>query len=230
MGLRHVQHKQVKADVIQQSTSIIMCVECEERSAVIKDCVWGDYFCQDCFNATHATGKRRGHITEDIEQLVCAVCDREPATSMCVQDGLFYCDQCFVSSKAARPELHGHLKRVINGLVCLECEHYNASVLCEDCVDLFCTECFIKLHRKGKRRQHVHLTIDNTGQIFRGGFLVPPLEAEVLKDRARSTVESGPWLPFRDDHLNMYWYHLVDKIITQHSPHDDAPPPMIEAE
>ena len=56
---------------------------------MIKDCVWGDYFCQDCFNATHATGKRRGHITEDIEQLVCAVCDREPATSMCVQDGLF---------------------------------------------------------------------------------------------------------------------------------------------
>lgn len=34
----------------------------------------------------------------------------------------------------------------------------------QDCVDLFCTECFIKLHRKGKRRQHVHLTIDNTGR------------------------------------------------------------------
>ncbi len=86
------------------------------------------------------------------------------------------------------------MKRIINGLVCLECEHYNASVLCEDCVDLFCTECFIKLHRKGKRRQHVHLTIDNTGQVFRGGFLVPPEEAQVLTDRARSTAESGPWV------------------------------------
>ena len=53
-------------------------------------------------------------------------------------------------------------------------------LLSEDCVDLFCTECFIKLHRKGKRRQHVHLTIDNTGQVFRGGFLVPPEEAQVL--------------------------------------------------
>ena len=47
---------------------------------MIKDCVWGDYFCQDCFNATHATGKRRGHITEDIEQLVCAVRRGEKAS------------------------------------------------------------------------------------------------------------------------------------------------------
>jgi len=109
---------------------------------------------------------------------------------------------------------------VINGLVCLECEHFNASVLCEDCVDLFCTECFIKLHRKGKRRQHVHLTIDNTGQIFRGGFLVPPEEAQVLTDRARTTTEGGAWLPFHDDNLNTYWYHLVDKITTRQSPYD----------
>lgn len=76
----------------------------------------------------------------------------------------------------------------------------------------------------------MHLTIDNTGQIFRGGFLVPPEEAQVLTDRARSTVESGPWLPFRDDNLNMYWYHLVDKVVTQHSPHDDGPPVALEGE
>jgi hypothetical protein len=212
--LRTVQHRQVKADVIQQATQIIMCVECEDRSAVIKDCVWGDYFCQDCFNATHATGKRRGHITEDIEQLVCAVCDREPATSMCVQDGLFYCDQCFVSSKAARPELHNHLKRVINGLVCLECEHYNATVLCEDCVDLFCTECFIKLHQRGRRRQHVHLTIDNTGQVYRGGFLVPPEERESLIKMARATKQDDPEIAFKDDNFRTYLYNLKTKQIT----------------
>ncbi|OLP94152.1 hypothetical protein AK812_SmicGene23814 [Symbiodinium microadriaticum] len=90
----------------------------------------------------------------------------------------------------------------------------------QDCVDLFCTECFIRLHRKGKRRQHVHLTIDNTGQIFRGGFLVPPEEAQVLTDRARSTVETGPWVPFRDDELNVYWYHLVEKRSVSQSPVD----------
>eukprot|EP00971_Amphidinium_carterae_P109346 2165162-Amphidinium_carterae.1 len=41
------------------------------------------------------------------------------------------------------------------------------------------------------------------GQIFRGGFLVPPEEAQVLTDRARSTVETGPWVPFRDEDLKV---------------------------
>merc|ERR1711881_326126 len=203
--LRRIRKQQVKVDIIRKPDSIVMCQECEAKSAVVKCEQCKDFFCQDCFNATHATGKRRGHITADVEQLVCAAYDDRVATCQCIQCGLFYSDQGFADIHASRPELHNHLKRVINGLVCLECEHFNASVLCEDCVDLFCTECFIKLHRKGKRRQHVHLTIDNTGQIFRGGFLVPPLEAEVLKDRARSTVESGPWLQFRDDNQQMYW-------------------------
>ena len=26
-----------------------------------------------------------------------------------------------------------------------------------------------------------------------------------------SKVETGPWVPFRDDELNVYWYHLVEK-------------------
>ena len=87
-------------------------------------------------------------------------------------------------------------------------------------MDLFCTECFIKLHRKGKRRQHVHLTIDNTGQVFRGGFLVPPEEAQVLTDRARSTVESGPFVPFKDDNLNTYWYNFHTKQRSMTNPHE----------
>jgi hypothetical protein len=212
--LRMIRKKQNQVDVIKKPTSIVMCQECEKKAAVVRCEQCKDYFCQDCFNSTHATGKRRAHITSDVEQLVCAAYEDRVATCQCVQCGLFYSDEGFLyvhAFDAARPDLRNHLKRVINGLVCLECEHYNASVLCEDCVDLFCTECFIKLHRKGKRRQHVHLTIDNTGQIFRGGFLVPPEEAQVLTDRARSTVETGPWVPFRDDELNVCWYNLIEK-------------------
>jgi hypothetical protein len=220
--LRHVRRSQTKVDVIKQPTEVEMCVECEEKSAVLKCEQCKDFFCQDCYNSTHATGKRRGHITSDVEQLVCASCDRMVATCQCVQCGLFYCDQCFVSTHAARPELHNHLKRVINGLVCLECEHFNATVLCEDCVDLFCTECFIKLHQRGRRRQHVHLTIDNTGQVFRGGFLVPPEEAQILIDKARSTAEAGPWLAFKDDDFHTYWYHLAKKTTTSVSPFEEA--------
>jgi len=221
--LRQIRRKQNQVDVIRRPTSIVMCQECDKKAAVVKCEQCKDYFCQDCFNSTHATGKRRAHITSDVEQLVCAAYEDRVATCQCVQCGLFYSDEGFLyvhAFDASRPDLRNHLKRVINGLVCLECEHYNASVLCEDCVDLFCTECFIKLHRKGKRRQHVHLTIDNTGQIFRGGFLVPPEEAQVLTDRARSTIETGPWMPFRDDDLKVFWYHLIDKTTASMSPVD----------
>lgn len=221
--LRDIRKKQNQVDVIRKPNSIVMCQECEKKAAVVKCEQCKDYFCQDCFNSTHATGKRRAHVTSDVEQLVCAAYEDRVATCQCVQCGLFYSDEGFLyvhAFDASRPDLRNHLKRVINGLVCLECEHYNASVLCEDCVDLFCTECFIKLHRKGKRRQHVHLTIDNTGQIFRGGFLVPPEEAQVLTDRARSTVETGPWVPFRDDELKVFWYHLLDKVSIEQSPVD----------
>jgi hypothetical protein len=223
--LRQIRKKQNQVDVIRKPNSIVMCQECEKKAAVVKCEQCKDFFCQDCFNGTHSTGKRRAHITSDVEQLVCAAYEDRVATCQCVQCGLFYSDEGFLyvhAFDASRPDLRRHLKRVINGLVCLECEHYNASVLCEDCVDLFCTECFIKLHRKGKRRQHVHLTIDNTGQIFRGGFLVPPEEAQVLTDRARSTVETGPWVPFRDDDLKVYWYHLIEQQTIDQPPLDPS--------
>lgn len=221
--LREIRKKQNQVDIIRKPTTIIKCQECDEKAAVVKCEQCKDYFCQHCFNTTHATGKRRAHITSDVEQLVCAAFEDRVATCQCIQCGLFYSDEGFLyvhQYDASRPDLRNHLKRVINGLVCMECEHYNASVLCEDCVDLFCTECFIKMHRKGKRRNHVHLTIDNTGQIFRGGFLVPPEEAQVLTDRARSTVETGPWVPFRDENLNVFWYNTVDKQTMTQSPLD----------
>lgn len=42
----------------------------------------------------------------------------------------------------------------------------------------------------------------------------------MLTDCARSTVETGPWVPFRDDRLNVFWYHLVDKTRVDQSPID----------
>lgn len=221
--LRDIRKKQNQVDVIRKPTSIVLCQECDENAAVVKCEQCKDYFCQECFNRTHDTGKRRAHVTSDVEQLVCAAYPDRVATCQCVQCGLFYSDEGFMYVHALdseRPDLRNHLRRVINGLVCLECEHFNASVLCEDCVDLFCTECFIKLHRRGKRRQHVHLTIDNTGQIFRAGTLVSPEDAQVLTDRARSTVETGPWVPFRNNAGEVEWYHLIDKETVPQAPID----------
>ena len=205
--LRSVYAQQVPLDPIKKPEKIQLCDDCEEKSAVLlcEDC--GDHFCQDCFNQTHATGNRRAHLTEDIEQLVCVACDKLVAECQCVQCGSFFCDSCFVSTHAARAELHSHVKRVLSGLVCHECEHFNASVLCEDCVDLFCTECFIKIHKKGRRRAHAHLTIDNSGQVFRSGLIVQPEEAQLLIAKAKEEI--SPWLAFQDDQGVSYWYNLA---------------------
>ena len=207
--LRVVFSRQIKKDVTRPPRSVTICQECEKRSAVIKCGECEDFFCQECFNSLHATGNRRGHLTEDVEQLVCSVCDMKVGTCQCVQCGAFYCDSCFQSTHSARSELHNHIKRVISGLVCQECEHFNASVICEDCVDLFCTECFIKLHKKGRRRMHLHLTIDNTGQVFRGGYLVSPEEAQVIIEKSKETTDSGPWVSFKDDQATPYWYNFA---------------------
>ncbi|KAF4648696.1 hypothetical protein FOZ61_002323, partial [Perkinsus olseni] len=116
--LRAFRKNQVKDDIIKKPEAVVMCEECEDKSAVLKCEVCQDYYCQDCFNATHATGNRRGHITADVEQLVCAACDEIIATCQCVQCGSFFCDNCYVTTHASRPELHNHLKRVISGLIC----------------------------------------------------------------------------------------------------------------
>jgi len=40
--------------------------------------------------------------------------------------------------------------------MCIECEDQPQEVLCEACGDVFCEVCFGALHRRGKRRLHVH--------------------------------------------------------------------------
>jgi len=103
--LRSIRQKQNQVDVIRKPTTIIMCQECGEKSAVVKceDCK--DYFCQTCFNTTHKKGKRRTHITSDVEQLVCACYDDRVATCQCVQCGLFFSDEGFyeVHALAKKP-------------------------------------------------------------------------------------------------------------------------------
>lgn len=57
--LQQIRKKQNQVDVIRKPNSIFMCQECEKKAAVVKCEQCKDYFCQDCFNSTHATGKRR---------------------------------------------------------------------------------------------------------------------------------------------------------------------------
>ena len=133
------------------------------------------------FHTTHATGKRKSHKTQEVEQVPCDVCDKVKAKSISLENNHRFCDNCYA---VKRRDMMGHRMRVIKGLPCSECGaafdakdindtgesvHDNpedeakfgarrikkkapASILCEDCCDLFCYECFIELHRRGKRR------------------------------------------------------------------------------
>ncbi len=66
---------------------------------------------------------------------------------------------------------------------------------------------------------HVPVLIDDRGEVWRGGVPVPPEDAQALIDKAKQTAEGGPWLAFKDDQLNTYWYHLRDKVTTVKSPY-----------
>mmetsp|Transcript_36242 Transcript_36242/g.90471 ORF Transcript_36242/g.90471 Transcript_36242/m.90471 type:complete len:365 (-) Transcript_36242:64-1158(-) len=226
--LREIRKEQVRHEILKKPESVVVCTECEQRAAVYKCLQCRDFFCQGCFNALHATGKRRLHLTNDVEQLVCSVCDLALATCECVQDGLFFCDRCWnaahSNTQTQTTQAAGgackYLKRILNGMVCWECEEANATKLCEDCLDLFCTECFMRLHCTGKRRTHSFLTLDNEGNVFRGGIAVAPEEAQRLIDRARSAADSGPWMAFQDESFETYWFHLANKYSTRVSPYD----------
>ena len=207
--LREIYHNQVQGNISRKPTSILMCQECDKRSSVLKCEQCQDHFCQECFDSLHATGNRRSHVSEEVEQLVCIACDKEVASCQCIQCGSFFCEPCFASVHGSRVELHKHRKRTVSGLVCQECEHSHAAIVCEDCVDLFCSACYMKLHKNGKRKTHAHVTIDASGQMYKQGLLVPAQEAQTLIDRARASGDPGPWLQCRSDTWEPYWYNLA---------------------
>lgn len=216
--LRAIIKQQVKEDVVRRPESIIMCQECEKRSSVIKCEQCMDHFCQECFDVLHATGNRKTHLIQEVEQLVCVACDTAVADCQCIQCGTFFCGPCYLSIHSARPDLHKHRKRTISGLVCQECEHAHAAVLCEDCLDLYCTPCYLRIHRNGQRRQHSHLTVDPNGQVFRAGLLVSSSEAQHLIDRARSTAVSGPWMHYSDLNNAGFWFNCVTEDVSETNP------------
>ena len=206
--IREIEGQKVRVDVSGIPCSIMMCDECEKRSAVVKCEHCLDRFCQGCFDELHATGNRRSHFVQEIEQLVCISCDAVVADCQCVQCGSFFCSSCFVSIHQSRLDLMKHLKRNISGLICYECEHAHATVICEDCSDLFCSPCFEQLHRKGQRNKHSHLTVDPNGQVYRGGLLVSPSEAQASIARTRSQSTYSPWISFVNIDGSEYWHNF----------------------
>lgn len=214
--LQDIRKAVVHACVTTKLDQLMMCQECELRSARKKCEQCKDFFCIDCFERTHISGKRKLHSTLDVIQLACEVCDVKHAFTKSLETNENFCDSCLLKKSA---QLSGHRMKVIKDLLCSECEKAKATRLCEECGDLFCIECFLELHRRGKRRIHMPLILDDDGQLIRSGVHLPPQVTQDLIAKARASVTGGAWVAFKDDQFTTYWYHFRDKLITRQSPY-----------
>ena len=80
------------------------CVECEDELAAryCNDC--DDAYCANCYDNTHAAGKRAYHSWDPIGPQRCMECEKEVATRWCVNCDDPYCENCFkqIHSKGKR--------------------------------------------------------------------------------------------------------------------------------
>jgi hypothetical protein len=215
--LAKMRQEQVKMEVLDKPDVVIMCSEIDGLPAVVKCDQCMDFFSLEGFAKTHVAGKRKLHTTVRCEQIVCSIYPHEFAT--CEVDGVRYCDRAYDEMIAKSSSLRRKPRKFIGGLLCSEYARKRADVFCEDCSDLFCWEAYIELHNHGNRRQHVPLQFDANYTLLRSGRPVPPEETARLLSRSRLAREGGPWLAFRDDQLNSYWYHLSDKVTTHENPY-----------
>lgn len=215
--LNEMREEQIRTEVLSKPDKVIMCTEIETLPARVKCEQCKDFFSLEGFASKHATGKRRQHTTLKCEQTTCSIYPDNLAT--CEVDSTLFCDRAYEEISAKQPHIKQKRKRILGGLRCSEYPDKVAEVLCEDCADLYCWEAFIEFHRRGNRRLHIPLRMDEDGQLYRAGQLLSPEECARLIDRARLAREGGPWIAFQDDQLNTYWYHLTDKITTTQNPY-----------
>jgi hypothetical protein len=219
-----VRRENVRVGVIEKPMEVVFCQECEKKSAKIKCEQCRDFFCKTCFAETHATGKRKAHSTIWLEQDVCGVCDERLAESIVApndpNDAKMFCEICYVRETAEHADLKKLPKKLIHGVFCLECHGNKAEIICEHCVDLFCAQCHLKVHRKGRRAKHNALYIDqSSGEVWRAGNVLPAEDAQGLIDKARvRAAKDSPWVSFKDDNWNVYWFNFADKARTNVCP------------
>ena len=83
------------------------CVECEDELAARYCVECDDAYCGNCFDNTHASGKRAYHTWEPIGPQRCMECEKEVATRWCVSCDDPYCESCFKQIHAkGKKKLH----------------------------------------------------------------------------------------------------------------------------
>jgi len=72
-----------------------ICVQCNEKDAVLFCDQCKDFFCQGCFDRLHASGRRKTHRRTWVEMGMCSECQESIALFHCVQCADLYCRDCY---------------------------------------------------------------------------------------------------------------------------------------
>jgi len=89
------QYEQAMAIEEKRVSKMKICVQCDERDAVLFCDQCKDFFCQGCFDRLHSRGRRQSHRRTWVEMGMCAECVESIALFHCVQCADLYCRDCF---------------------------------------------------------------------------------------------------------------------------------------
>lgn len=89
------QFESMREEEAKRVMKLKICVQCDEKDAVLFCDQCKDFFCQGCFDRLHATGRRKDHRRTWVEMGMCAECQEGIALFHCVQCADLYCRDCF---------------------------------------------------------------------------------------------------------------------------------------
>lgn len=89
------QFEAAKDEEAKRVMKLKVCVQCDEKDAVLFCDQCRDFLCQGCFNRLHARGRRQSHRRTWVEMGMCAECQESIALFHCVQCADLYCRDCF---------------------------------------------------------------------------------------------------------------------------------------
>jgi|Transcript_735 hypothetical protein len=89
------QFEQMREEEAKRIQKMKVCVQCDERDAVLFCDQCKDFFCQGCFDRLHNKGRRQHHRRSWVEMGVCAECQESAALFHCVQCADLYCRDCY---------------------------------------------------------------------------------------------------------------------------------------
>lgn len=89
------QFERAKEEEAKRVQKMKICVQCDEKDAVLFCDQCRDFFCQACFDRLHSRGRRQDHRRTWVEMGMCSECAEFVALFHCVQCADLYCRDCY---------------------------------------------------------------------------------------------------------------------------------------